>query len=58
MAEPKNIRREFAEASESGHIALTVCELQVAALIVVEIAKVTPIRGDVVGSQKTRGYAP
>ena len=28
VAEPKNIRREFAEAAEQGHIALSVCELQ------------------------------
>ena len=28
VAEPKNIRREFVEAAEAGHIALNVCELQ------------------------------
>ena len=28
VAEPKNIRREFSEAAEAGHIALSVCELQ------------------------------
>lgn len=28
VAEPKNIRREFADAAESGHFALQICELQ------------------------------
>jgi len=33
VAEPKNIRREFSEAAEAGHIALAVCELQVNARV-------------------------
>jgi len=35
VAEPKNIRREFSEAAEAGHIALAVCELQVNARVCV-----------------------